>query len=445
MTQRRRGRGEGSIYQRPDGRWCAMIDLGFINGKRKRKYVYGATRKDVVAKLKAAHQAQAAGVNLAAERITLAAFLDRWLAEVVSKRNKIRTIDGYTQIVQDHLKPHLGQYQLDKLLPEHVQAMLNRLAEEGRKYHTVRNIRAVLQRALNQAMRWQYVSRNVATLVDVPRYVHTDPADPARGQNQDFTIQPLDEQQARRLLHAVAGHRLEAIYRVALSLGLRAGEVLGLRWSDIDVTRASLRITGAIQRLRGKLVRTTTKTSASARAIDIPPVLLGQLKRRQTLQAQERLDAGERWREHDLVFTTTNGTPIDPRNLTRHFKRVLQQAGLPHTIRFHDLRHSCATLLIAQGVHPRVVMEILRHTQISTTMNTYAHVLPRLQRDATTKIEELFAEPPAEDAPTEEEAPENEGASDRSEATETDAAEAITDAPHDTPAGTAPDSGGSTS
>jgi integrase len=391
MAARRRGSGEGSIYLRPDGRWCATVDLGYVNGKRKRKYLYGETRKEVSEKLKAAQAAQLAGVHLDIERQTIAQFLERWLSEVVSRRNKIRTVDGYTQIVRQHLIPHLGRRQLTKLTPEHVQAMLNTLAAEGRTYNTVRNIRAVLRRALNQAMRWQYVQRNVATLVDVPRNAAAPAAEDTPSAVPTFAIQPLDERQARALLDAVTGHRLEPLYRVALSLGLRRGEVLGLRWEDIDLQRATLRVTGSLQRLRGKLERTTTKTVASMRAIDLPPVLLASLQRHRVAQEQERQATSERWRESGLVFTTTRGTPIEPRNLIRHFKTVLKKAGLPQTIRFHDLRHSCATLLIAQGVHPRVVMEILRHSQISTTMNTYAHVLPGLQRDATAKIEALLS------------------------------------------------------
>ena len=257
---KRRGRGEGSIHQRPDGRWCALLDLGIVNGKRKRKYIYGATRKEVVEKLKAAQAAQATGADLAVERITVAQFLDRWIADVVSKRNKARTVDGYKQIIKDHLKPHLGRHQLDKLRPEHVQAMLNTLAAEGRKYNTVRNVRAALRRALNQAMRWQYVQRNVATLVDVPRYRDDDDEGEEEQAKPEFTIQPLDEEQARALLKAVAGHRLEVLYRIALSLGLRRGEVLGLRWKDIDFERATLRVTRLLQRVRGKLERGTTKT-----------------------------------------------------------------------------------------------------------------------------------------------------------------------------------------
>jgi integrase len=205
-------------------------------------------------------------------------------------------------------------------------------------------------------------------------------------------LRRLDERQARALLAAVIGHRLEPLYRVALSLGLRRGEVMGLRWVDMDFERATLRVTGALQRYRGKLERTSTKTTASAQPISLPPVLLAALRRHQEAQERERAAAGERWQERGLVFTTRLGTPMEPRNLIRHFKGVLKCAGLPQSVRFHDLRHSCATLLIAQGVHPRVVMEILRHSQISTTMNTYAHVLPRLQQDATAKIEALLDE-----------------------------------------------------
>ncbi|MFV9507517.1 MAG: tyrosine-type recombinase/integrase, partial [Oscillochloridaceae bacterium umkhey_bin13] len=392
MAQRRRGRGEGSIHERPDGRWCASLDLGIVNGKRKRKYIYGATRKEVVEKLKAAQAALLTGANLTVERLTVAQFLDRWIDDVVSKRNKARTVDGYKQIIRDHLKPHLGRHQLDKLRPEHVQAMLNTLAAEGRKYNTVRNVRATLRRALNQALRWQYVQRNIATLVDVPRYRddNDEDEDDADQAKPEFAIQSLDEAQARALLKAVEGHRLETLYRIALSLGLRRGEVLALRWADIDFERATLRVTGLLQRLRGKLERGTTKTISSARGIDLPPVLLAQLKQRRARQEEEQKAAGEAWQDTGLVFTTRHGGPIEPRNLIRHFKQVLKQAGLPATIRFHDLRHSCATLLIAQGVHPRVVMEILRHSQISTTANVYGHVLPDIQRAATTRLDDVL-------------------------------------------------------
>lgn len=390
---KRRGNGEGAIYQREsDGKWCASVDLGIINGKRRRKIVYGETRKEVADKLKALHRDQAAGVTLAADQQTLKQYLETWLEQRVKRYNRTRTYIGYKSIVDHHLIPHLGKHPLAKLTPEQVQAMLHTLAETGRSPRTVSNVRAVLRKALNQAMRWGYVVRNVATLVDAPR-------------TSTFNIQPLDQAQARKLLDAVAGHRLEALYRVALSLGLRRGEICALRWEDVNLSDATLRVTGSLQRVRGKLERAETKTTASMRTIALPPVLLRVLQRHRERQDVERQELGVDWRESGLVFVSEIGTPLDPRNVVRHFKAALKRAQLPEATRFHDLRHSCATLLIAQGVHPRVIMEILGHSQIATTMNTYAHVLPATQREATMKIDALFpetsesAETPTETAP----------------------------------------------
>lgn len=378
---KRRGHGEGAIYQREsDGHWCATIDLGLVNGKRRRKTIYGKTRKEVADKLKALHRDQAAGVTLASDQQTIKHYLETWLDQRVKRYNRPRTYISYKAIVDHHLIPHLGKHLLAKLTPEHVQAMLHTLAENGRAPRTVSNVRAVLRKALNQAMRWGYVVRNVATLVDAPR-------------TTTFSIQPLDQAQAQRLLDAVAGHRLEALYRVALSLGLRRGEICALRWEDVNLADATLRVTGSLQRVRGKLERAETKTLASMRTIALPPVLLRTLLRHRERQDEERKALGTDWHESGLVFVSEIGTPLDPRNVVRHFKAALKRARLPEETRFHDLRHSCATLLITQGVHPRVIMEILGHSQIATTMNTYAHVLPATQREATQKIDALFPDP----------------------------------------------------
>jgi integrase len=384
MAERRRGHGEGAIYQREsDRKWCASVDLGFVNGKRRRKIIYGETRKEVAEKLKALHRDQAAGINIAPEQQTVEAFLETWLEQRVKRHNRPRTYTSYTDIVRLHLVPHIGKCQLAKLTPEQVQTMLNVLGEQGLKPRTVSNVRAVLRKALNQAMRWGYVVRNVATLVDAPR-------------TTTFSILPLDQEQAQRLLDAVAGHRLEALYRAALSLGLRRGEVCGLRWEDVDFEQQTLRVTGSLQRQNRRLERTVPKTTASVRTIALPPVLLRVLRQHAERQAREEAERSGEWQDCGLVFVSERGTPLEPRNVVRHFKTVLKKAGLPETIRFHDLRHSCATLLIAQGVHPRVIMEILGHSQISTTMNTYAHVLPATQREAT-KIDALFPERAAPD------------------------------------------------
>lgn len=383
MAARRRGNGEGGIYQRADGMWCASVDLGIVNGKRRRKVIYGKTRKEVSEKLKTLHREQAAGNPISVERQTVAEFLEHWLTTVVAQRNKPRTQESYREMVRLHIEPQIGRHQLSKLAPEHVQAMLTTLLEKGLSPRTAQYARAILRRALDQAVRWGRIGRNVAALVDGPRV-------------EKHVITPLSEAQARSLLVAVKGHRLEALYRVALSLGLRRGEILGLRWQDVDFERQTLRVSVALQGRGQNKHLASPKTASSVRLLALPPVLLAVLEQHRRNQEEERTVVGADWDEHDLVFPSNRGTPMEGSNLLKHFKATLQRANLP-AIRFHDLRHSCATLLIAQGVHPRVIMEILGHSKISTTMDIYAHVLPETQRDAMKKLDQLFGEEDTED------------------------------------------------
>jgi integrase len=368
---KRRGHGEGAIYQREsDGKWCASVDLGYVKGKRRRKTIYGKTRKEVAEKLKAVHRDQAAGMNIAPEQQTVAQFLERWLDQTVARRNKPRTEDSYRDTVRLHITPAIGHQQLAKLTPDHVQDMLTKAEQQGLSLRSVHYIRTVLRRALNHALHRGYIHRNVATLVDLPAYDKYVPA--------VFT-----PEQAQSFLDAVRGHRFELIYRTTLSLGLRRGEVLGLLRSEVDLEAGELRVTGSLQRIRGKLVRSNTpKSKAGKRTLPIPPTLLEALK--SYLEEQRRL-----WPDAELVFLTTTGTPIEPMNLTHHFNAVIAEAKLPK-LRFHDLRHSCATFLIAQKEHPKVISAILGHAQISTTMDIYGHVLDETLRGATAKVEDLF-------------------------------------------------------
>jgi integrase len=379
---KRRGHGEGSIYRRKDGRWCAEIYLGIVSGKPKRKTIYGRTRKEVSEKLKIALRDQQQGLNIAPERLTVAQFLDLWLDQVVRNSVRPRTHESYKHTVHKYLIPHLGHHQLIKLNPAHVQAMLNALHAAGLT-RTVPYTRAVLVIALNIAVKWGYLARNVAALAEAPTVHRRD-------------IQPLTKEQALALLDAVKGHRLEALYRIALSLGLRRGEVLGLWWEDVDLEAATIRITGALQRQQGKLERTATKTRASNRMLQLPAVLVSALQAHRGRQDRERRRAD--WKEHGLVFPSTKGTPMEPRNLNRHFARVLKCIGLPSTTRFHDLRHSAATLMLLQGVPLRVISKILGHTQMRVTADIYTHVLPELERDAAERMDALF-EADADDAP----------------------------------------------
>jgi integrase len=390
---KRRGHGEGAIYQREsDGLWCTSVDLGFVNGKRKRKVIYGKTRKEVAEKLKALQRDQAAGLQLTSDQWTVNSFLLTWLEQTVKRQNRPRTYQKYAADLHRHILPVLGDIPLTKLNPDHVQAMLHGILEQGRSPRTVSNVRAVLRRALNQALRRGYVLRNVATLVDAPR-------------TTTFRITPLDLPQARRLLAVVAGHRLEALYRLAISLGMRRGEVCGLRWQDVDLAAATLTIHGSLQRFGGRLQWTAPKTAASVRTLALPPVLVALLRRHQAQQEAERAAADD-WEDSPYVFVSQRGTPMDPDNVVRHFKTALRKADLPLQTRFHDLRHSCATLLIAQGVHLSVIKDILGHTQISTTADFYGHVLPNTQREATSKLDTLFAADEQPEAPPDEPMPE---------------------------------------
>lgn len=378
MPKKKRGPGEGAVYQRADGKWCSSVDLGIVNGKRKRKVVYGATRREVLEKLKQLHLQQAQGIDIAPERITVAEFLGHWLEHVIKPNRRPRTYKSYKDVTVRHVIPFVGRYQLSKLEPIHVQYMVTELVKSGRT-RTPGYARSVLSRALNRAVKWDLVRRNVASLTDAP---------PSSSQE----IVPLTEEQARRLLDAVRGHRLEALYRVALSLGLRRGEVLALRWEDIDFSKATLRVTGALQWVDGKLVRTPTKTKRSNRTLPLPSILKRALLHHRQLQEEERRRLGNLWQENGLVFPSEIGTPLNPYNLIRHFKLMLKKAGLPTTVRFHDLRHSAATLLLAQGVPLKVVSDLLGHSSIVITADVYGHVVEEAQRAAADKLDTLLGE-----------------------------------------------------
>ncbi len=325
---------------------------------------------------------QQQGLPIAVGRQTVEQFLLRWLADVVEPNHRPKTYRIYEQIVRSHLVPSVGHHQLSMLTPQHVQAMLRAKSNGGLSSRTVQRIRDVLRNALNQAVRWDLVQRNVATLVDPPAVEPTE-------------IRPLTPEQARILLDAARGDRLEGLYRVALSLGLRQGEALGLRWEDVNFDRGIIRIAVALQSVHGKLQLVKPKTKRSTRVLPLPTSVAVALRTRRARQADERLAAGDCWQESGLVFTTKVGTPVDPRNLLRSFARLLEHAGLPH-IRFHDLRHSCASFLAAEGVPARVTMEILGHSDIRLTQNIYTHVFDESKREAANAMERLFGEEVAE-------------------------------------------------
>lgn len=371
MTKRR-GHGEGSIKQRPDGRWEARISLP----AGQRKSFYGKTRREVQDKLRTALRDVDAGLDLTAGRQTVGQFLDRWLADVVTPKLAPKTVSSYRDVVRVHLKPTLGQHQLAKLTPQHVQAMMSSKSGARLSPRTVAYTRSVLRIALNRALKWGLVQRNAAALTDAPRSVRAE-------------RRPLTPEQARAFLAAAEVDRLEGLYRVALALGLRLGEALGLSWTDVDLDTGSLRVRYALQRIDGKLTLKEPKTEKSRRTLTMPASLASALRAHRVRQIEERLIAGSRWQDSGLVFTNTVGGPLEPSNVLKAFKRRLAAAGLPEQ-RFHDLRHAAASLLLAQGVAPRVVMDILGHSQMATTMDLYSHVMPAAHEDAAALMDAIL-------------------------------------------------------
>lgn len=338
--------------------------------------MYGKTSSEVRAKLAAALAEVHKGRLPTRRSPTVAEFLRSWLETSVKPRVRPLTYAGYRVNVEKHLVPALGKIPLDQLTPQNVQEMMNHDLATGLSPKSVVYIHQVLRTALGLAVRWDIVSRNVARLVDRPRV-------------QRKPINPLTPDEARLFLRAIRGHRLEALFSVALALGLRQGEALGLRWQDIDFGAGTLRISHQLQRIDRRLTLVPPKTEKSRRTLVMPPMIVDQLHEHEKRQVAERIWSGSNWQEYDLVFPNRTGRPTQARRVIEQFHEALADAGIRH-MRFHDLRHSCATLLLVQGVSPRVVMEVLGHSEIALTMNAYSHVVPELQRDAAQKMQAIL-------------------------------------------------------
>ena len=373
----KRGHGEGSIYQRPsDGRWCAALTLP--NGKRK--YLYGKTRREVSQALARMQRDVQDGLPLGDGRQTLAGWLTQWLEMTQPPKLAENTWRRYDEYVRQHLIPGIGHVKLAQLAPQHLQRLYTDLQrEKGLSTTTVHHAHAVLHRALEVAMRFGVVARNVADLVDAP---------PIRKHD----IDPLNREEARAYLAAAEGHRNEALAVLAVATGMRQGELLALHWRDVDLEaqpsgapggRLSVRWT---LMLRDKIATIKEpKTRGSRRTIKFAAHVVEALRAHHARQLADRLRVGDRWQDHDLVFATQIGTPLSPRTVYDQHERFLAAAGLRH-ITFHDLRHTAATLLLLQNVNPKVVSEMLGHASVAITLDLYSHVLPDMQQDAAAAI-----------------------------------------------------------
>jgi integrase len=361
---RRRATG-GSIDAKPTrGLWRAR----YVGADGRRHAIYAKTRRQAQERLREALRAADGGIRPVSQQLTVAAFLEDWLEHSVKPARRPRTHESYASIVRLYLIPELGRLPLAKLQPEHVQAMLARL--RGRRGElsasTTRYVYTVLRIALGRALKTGKVHRNVCSLLDPP----------ARRRRE---IRPLSRAELRALLAGLRGDRLEALYVTALGTGLRQGELLALRWQDVDLARGELTVRHTLQ--RGTLELAEPKTERARRTIRLPSAVRDALSRHRELQAIVPLSG--------LVFTSRKGTPLHSRNVTQDLQRHLERLGLPRQ-RFHDLRHAFATVLIEDGEELGVVSRILGHSQYATTADVYAHLTPAMLDRAAARMDGLL-------------------------------------------------------
>lgn len=370
---KRRGNNEGTITRRKDGRWEARYTAHTADGP-KRKTIYGKTRQEVAEKLTKAMADRDRGLVFDSEDLTVGEYLNRWLTDTVRGTVRESTYEANTWAVKTHLEPAFGKVKLTKLTPAHVQGFYRSKLDAGLSPSTVHKLHTVLHKALKQAVRWNMIPRNVTEAVTPPR--------PAAEE-----MKPLSREETQKLLEAARGDRLEALYILAVHTGMRLGELLGLGWEDVKLDSRRLQLRRGLTLSGNRLVLGELKTKRSRRTVHLTERATTALRDHRKLQLEERIQYDGLCEDHGLVFTTHTGTPINPSNVRRRsLYPLLERAELPK-IRFHDLRHTCATLLLSEGVHPKYVQELLGHANISQTLDTYSHVLPGMGEQTAIAME----------------------------------------------------------
>ena len=371
--------------------WELNFEVGRdpVTGDRARRFVsVKGTRRDAERALTEALHKRDTGLDIGRGKLTVGKYLERWLSDYAVNSVSAATLVRYRGIVTNHLLPTIGRVQLSELRPAHIQrAYAEALAAGGRRdrrsgslsARTVLQHHHVLREALAHAVRWQLIARNPADAVAPPKPIRHE-------------MRVLNREEAQALLAACAGDSLYGLLHAALATGARLGELLALRWSDIDSTSGTLRITRSAQRLpKQGIVFHAPKTHRSIRPIALSPITLRVLKSHRVAQSEQRLVAGNAWADHDLIFANALGQPLDGTAVTKRFQKIAGGAGLGH-VRFHDLRHTAATLMLSAGTHPKVVSERLGHATINITLDTYSHVLPDLQHEAAITIDALLSQ-----------------------------------------------------
>jgi len=393
----KRTKGEGSVYRRHDhptcppvvggvrpahrcaGRWKgALVYVDPLSGERRRTVFYGDLASDVREKMSAAADRVAVDAPPVDSKISLAAYVDRWSATTLAASDRKQTTKRlYAGLARTHLSPApLGTQGLDRLKPSHVDAMILQLRADGKSGSTIRQVYTVLRAVLDGAVRDQLVGRNVAAAVKRPK-VETGEA---------RHLPPAD---VRRLLDAAEGSRYHPLLVLLAGTGLRRGEALALKWSDVDLEANTVRVRGTLSRVDGDLVVTRPKTEKSLRTVPIPASVRAMLKQHRKGQLHERVRAANVWTETGYVFTTETGQPCDPRNALRALTSASRKADLT-AIGLHTLRHSYATVMLEAGTPLKVVSELLGHNSISVTGDIYGHVSDGAARAAVERLSDAL-------------------------------------------------------
>lgn len=371
MTTRKRtrGNGEGSIRERSDGRWEARFHA-FENGKQVRRSIVRRTRGEAAADLNKALTARDTGtLPTAKARDTTAAYLARWL-DGVEPTLRPRTAVGYRQITTSYLMPPLARTPLTKLSPALIQQLYRDLAVRGLSAKTIVNVHCILHRALEQAFRWRLVSSNVADLVDPPRVARRE-------------MRALTPEQARQVLAAAAGDQLEALWQLAITAGLRQGELLALRWPHVDLDRGTVSVVGTLEQRAGhEPVVAEPKTQRSRRQVQLGAATVESLRRHRATSPSI-----------GFVFARADGRPLSTSIVVKAWDKLQERAAVAPRVRFHDLRHTAATLMLSRGVHPKIVSEMLGHATVAITLDLYSHVTPTMQTEAARVMDALLRQP----------------------------------------------------
>ncbi len=371
-----------SIVKRGPDSWQVRIFLGRDQEGKIRSYNETIRGSRKVAEEFQTKKKRERDLGIVIERttVTLGEYLDRWFEVSAKGRLRKRTFEDYQEYMKRYVLPAIGNKKLGQIKPLDIQALYTLMLSKGLSPRTVRYAHAILSSSLKQAVKWQILPFNPASMVDLPK-------------SQRKEMKAFSPAEARRFLNASEMSEWHVVFSLALTTGMRPEEYLGLKWKDIDFANGRAVVQRALvwARKGGGWSLEEPKTAQSRRSIPLPATVIKDLGTHRRTQLARRMKLGAAYSNHDFVFATEVGTPLLASNLTRrHFKPILKKAGLPMEFRLYDLRHSCATLLLSNGVSPKIVAERLGHSTIVMTLDTYSHVLPSMQQDATEELESML-------------------------------------------------------